>query len=465
MAQLQPPVVFIPGQVLAASALNAHVSSALLLPGSITDQTDIAENTVVGCAFTSAGGLTASVTSAAHGLSTGDQINVTASVTAFSGRQTITVTSVSTFTFTISQTVPAVASGTLDYTKVSLVASGDSLCIHDLSSTALKETTAGQLLNSGLNLASTTATIDTAVTSTVNGRTNKDINLTPNDGIVITGKAFNSIDGITATVTSTAHGLETGMLLDITASNAVYTGQYFITIVSVDTFSFVISQTTPVAASGTVDYTKKGTVKTVGNQNISGKLNVAGTAKFNSGATIAGNLNVSGTVTNSGTANFTGTLQVNGSTAYVLTEIYEETIPHYGSIAAGVTNAVHTTSAFTKPVGEIWEMEISLRYYGAAGYVYEFAGRYGSETPQTGSYLFYERRHDGAGGGAVGNELYTCRWIVTSAETFTAQTIKIDTNAGSGSGLQLGMQTGLAGSVCSGPVYPSKFRIYKYKTA
>lgn len=46
MAQFQPPVTFTAGQVLTASALNAHVSSAILLPGAVTDQTDLAANTV-----------------------------------------------------------------------------------------------------------------------------------------------------------------------------------------------------------------------------------------------------------------------------------------------------------------------------------------------------------------------------------------------------------------------------------
>ena len=456
MAQLQPPVVFIPGQVLAASALNAHVSSALLMPGSITEQPDIAENTVVGCAFTSAGGLTASVTSAAHGLSTGDQINVTASVTAFSGRQTITVTSVSTFTFTISQTVPAVASGTLDYTKVSLVASGDSLCIHDLSSTALKETTAGQLLNSGLNLASTTATIETAVTSTVNGRTNKDINLTPNDGIVITGKAFNSIDGITATVTSTAHGLETGMLLDITASNAVYTGQYFITVLSVDTFSFVISQTTPVAASGTVDYTKKGTVKTVGNQNISGKLNVAGTAKFNSGATIAGNLNVSGTT------NFTGGLQIGGSAGYLLTGIVEETFTFSATTTINVWTTAHTTASYTKPAGEIWvvEMDFRTRHDAAVWYAIRF-NQTSSATTIDGTF-----DTEGASSNYFHIESRTLKYVFQNASTFTS-TFTLDFQpSASGLTLFVGEPTfPYSGTFTGISMPPAKFRIYKYKAA
>lgn len=41
MAQFQPPLVFNPGDILAAATLNAHVSSAILLPGSINDQTAI----------------------------------------------------------------------------------------------------------------------------------------------------------------------------------------------------------------------------------------------------------------------------------------------------------------------------------------------------------------------------------------------------------------------------------------
>lgn len=46
MAQIAPPVVFTSGQVLTASALNAHVSSASLLPGAVTDQTNLTANTV-----------------------------------------------------------------------------------------------------------------------------------------------------------------------------------------------------------------------------------------------------------------------------------------------------------------------------------------------------------------------------------------------------------------------------------
>ena len=46
MAQIQAPYTFITGDQVTAANLNAHTNSAILLPGSITDQPDIAANTV-----------------------------------------------------------------------------------------------------------------------------------------------------------------------------------------------------------------------------------------------------------------------------------------------------------------------------------------------------------------------------------------------------------------------------------
>lgn len=46
MAQIQSPLTFTPGQVLTAADVNAHVNSATLLAGSITDQTALTVNTV-----------------------------------------------------------------------------------------------------------------------------------------------------------------------------------------------------------------------------------------------------------------------------------------------------------------------------------------------------------------------------------------------------------------------------------
>ncbi len=171
----------------------------------------------------------------------------------------------------------------------------DSTIVNDAG--VLKEATIGDILNSGLDTTFDVCTNETTVTSALNGKTNKDINVTPNDGVLVTGKSFTSVDGITATVTSIAHGLENNTCLNISASNAVYSGQYFITVINVDSFSYVISQTTPVAASGTLDYTKKGTVKVVGSEHLSGNLEVVGKTEFKSATKIAGNLNVAGTTT------------------------------------------------------------------------------------------------------------------------------------------------------------------------
>lgn len=389
MAQFQPPVTFTAGQVLTASALNAHVSSAILLPGAVTDQTDLAANTV---------------------------------------------------------------------------AAGDSLIIHDLSALALREATASDLLNSGLPVTASTATIDTTVTSVVNGKANKDINLTPNDGVAVTGKVFTSVDGITAVVTSVAHGLETGMLLDITASNPVYTGQFFITVVSVDTFSFVVSQTTPVAASGTLDYTKKATVKSYGNHYVSNKLNVAGNLSVNGTSKFTGNSSITGNLSVSGTANFVGGFQVGGSSCYVLYEVYEETLPAWVATVPGNQAAVVTTASFTKPANEIWEFEIDGTWTLVRGYGAEYAFRYSTETFQTGSYL--ESDYDFSSGvTALSTRSIHHKWTVPVGTALSARTVVVDVSVGAGSQLRMFQNTPVyTAIITTGSLPVSMFRIYKYKT-
>jgi hypothetical protein len=461
MAQLQAPYNFVTGDTVNAANLNAHTNGAVLLPGSITDQPDILLPAVTGKAFTSSGGLVATVTSTAHGLSNGDQLDVTASVAAFSGRQTITVTSVDTFTFTLASTAPAVASGTLDYTKVNLVASSDSISIYDQSAAALKESTFGQILNSGLSLNSGTATINTTVTSAINGKARSDINLTPNDGLIVTGKAFNSIDGITATVTSTAHGLETGMLLDVTASNSVYSGQHYITIVSVDTFSFVISQTTPVAASGTLDYTKKGTVKSNGNQYVSGKLNVAGNLSVNGTSKFTGNSSITGNLSVSGTSNFVGGFQVGGSTGYILTEIVEQTFTFAGATTISTWTNAYTSASYTKPAGEIWMVEVDFRYRHEQ--VLYMAIRFN----QTSTSTTLDGTFNIEGSPVNYYHIENCilRYVFQNASTFTS-TFTLDFQpSASGTSVFVGEPTFPYAGVFTGITMPaSKFRIYKYKT-
>ena len=193
----------------------------------------------------------------------------------------------------------------------------DAIIVSD--SGVLKKATIGDVLNSGLDTTFDICTNETTVSSALNGKINKDINMTPNDGVAVTGKAFASVDGITAVVTSTAHELEDNMLLDVTASDAVYTGQHFITVLTVDTFSFVISQTTPVAASGTLSYTKKGSVKVIGSESISGSQHIIGSSTVNGSSTVGGSLVVIGNST------INGTQEVKGQSTFTL-------IPKVGEI-------------------------------------------------------------------------------------------------------------------------------------
>lgn len=237
------------------------------------------------------------------------------------------------------------------------VASGDTVLLHDASASELRMATVGDLLGSGINASIGTATVDTLTTSVVNGKANKDINATPNDGVLVTGKTFSSVDGITAVVSSTAHGLENNTCLNITASNPVYSGQYFVNVTSVDSFSYTIRQATPVAASGTIDYTKKGTVKVIGSEHISGNLEVALKTELRGDTAVSGSFVSTGSSTFSGTSNFTGDLQVNGAAAYVLTDVIEEDIPNFVGALGNTTHSMFTSASYTKPAGELWIVE------------------------------------------------------------------------------------------------------------
>lgn len=244
---------------------------------------------------------------------------------------------------------PSITANTLEAT--------DSTIVNDAGT--LKEATIGDILNSGLDTTFDICTNDTTVSSALNGKINKDINMTPNDGVAVTGKAFASVDGITAVVTSTAHELEDNMLLDVTASDAVYTGQHFITVLTVDTFSFVISQTTPVAASGTLSYTKKGSVKVIGSESISGRLTVNGATTINGDANLNGNANLNGDANLNGNTNITGSFKLNDEVGYALIDVIEETVPNATGTTANTLHTLFTSASYTKPAGELWIVELS----------------------------------------------------------------------------------------------------------
>jgi hypothetical protein len=194
-----------------------------------------------------------------------------------------------------------------------------------------------------------------------------------------------------------------------------------------------------------------------GNATVTGNLTVAGD--------IGGNINTSGNITNSGTANFTGTFQFNGSAVYALSEITEYTPSTWVAIVGGYYEALWTSPSFTKPSDELWIFEASFHYSGKKGYNFDFAGRYGSQTARTGSYLFVELFTDGAGGGSHTDSTYTTRWIVPAGTAIASDTFKLDVFVANGSEVRMFNTTPISNIVTTGTVAASKFRIYKYKTA
>ncbi len=334
--------------------------------------------------------------------------------------------------------------------------SADGILVND--SGTLKKATIGDILNSNLDATIDVAEVADLKTGVINGKTNTDVNMTPQDGVIVTSKAFTSVDGITAVVTSTGHGLESGMMLEFSASNAVYSGQYVITVLSVDTFSYVISQTTPVAASGTLSYTKKGSVKISGSVNVTNKLTVGSSSEFN------GNIVSKANFTNSGTANFTGEFKINGTVGYSLYEIFEANVFYSNATVPVGWNAMYTSASLTKPSDEIWVIEADLRWRRTLAQVWSI--RINQTTPNTMLNGIVDI--EGGGGDYWHIESGILRYVFNTGTTFTS-TITIDVLPVSSAGYAFycgETNYTTAGTALNSVTFsPSKFRIYKYKTA
>jgi len=177
------------------------------------------------------------------------------------------------------------------------VATGDSVLLYDLSATALREATASDLLNS--NIAVTT--------SSITGGANSDITITPNDATIVSGATYTSGDGLTVVVTSNAHGLAVGQVVLISSAGTGYNGTFRLTAVTTNTFTYVMT-TAATAGSGSLSFTRKGTVKNTANKTISGNLYVDGNAVITGTTVNTGNVSVGGALTVTG--NVTGNLNI-----------------------------------------------------------------------------------------------------------------------------------------------------------
>jgi hypothetical protein len=178
----------------------------------------------------------------------------------------------------------AIAANTLEAT--------DAIIVSD--SGLLRKATIGDVLGSNLPVTA----------SFINGSANADVFITPNDAVAVTGKVFTSSNGITVAVSSVAHELVTGQVIQITASNTAYSGIFRITVISVDEFQYTIPVAVT-AASGTCSYIRKATEVVNGNSSISGNQYVDGFSTVKGNSNILGNSLVNGTQEVKGQATFT----------------------------------------------------------------------------------------------------------------------------------------------------------------
>lgn len=128
-------------------------------------------------------------------------------------------------------------------TKTELLTAGvdvnnDTVLVHDLSASLLRKVKVRELLR--VPLSQTTVTATTVVTSVINGEANKGVAVTANNGVAVTGKNWVSSNGTLVTVTATAHGLTSGAVLAIAASNTAYSADTPITVTSVDAFTYTL---------------------------------------------------------------------------------------------------------------------------------------------------------------------------------------------------------------------------------
>ena len=330
------------------------------------------------------------------------------------------------------------------------VASGDSVMLYDLSATALREATAGDLLGSNVPV----------TTSAVTAGANSDVVVTPNDGTIVTGQAYTSADGLTVTVTSTAHGLVVGQVILVSAAATGYNGTFRVATVATNSFTYVM----PVAAtagSSTLSYIKKGAIRNAGSESVTGSLFVAGTAVISGSTAVTGATTLTGALTASGTANFTGAVQYDGVPVYGLASVTEIAVPY--TIADASTSLLYATTcnqyidicsftSLTKTNKEIWVFEAEFPSQITAG-----TGKYAITKvgpPIIVASEVYQTMN--------GESQIYLKWVVPASETFTGETYKLRMNF-------------IIGYVAGGVFlqsYPSSrasatnvFRLTKYQTA
>jgi len=219
----------------------------------------------------------------------------------------------------------------------------DSLVVYDeseVTTNKLRKVQVESLFSSGAPVVA-----DYIETSVINAEAESDIDVTPYVGILVSGKNYFSLDGLTVTVTSTEHGFESGTLVEFYSSSPVdHTGRFQITVLTADTFSYNNGKTVAAAAgSGVLSYKKAATVNLIGNLIVNDDSRVAGDSF------IGGNLKVDGSAS-------VGSLTIGGKTPLTQEDsflgISVKTVTLPNGTAFGTVD--YQTQSFNVPPGETW---------------------------------------------------------------------------------------------------------------
>lgn len=243
----------------------------------------------------------------------------------------------------------------------------DAILVSDAG--VLKKATIGDVVGSGLPIA----------TSSITAQANKDVVITSNDGVVVTGSTYVSADAITVTVTTAvAHGLSVNQVVQIYGAGTGYNGVFKITAVTSLTFTYVLSSLysgasvtiTPTACS----YYTKATNRVSGHSTISGNQYASGvvTPYLEVETQALFNLSVSKT------SNVTTAMQFSGTPVMGLVSVTETAIP-FAQCDATTSGGLSTTcnqwrpiltlTGQTKTARELWQIEADfvIQYYSLFG--------------------------------------------------------------------------------------------------
>jgi hypothetical protein len=232
------------------------------------------------------------------------------------------------------------------------ITSNDNLIVYQQSSNSFKKIVPTDLIQSNLPV----------ITSSITSGTNSDITITPNNGVSVTGVSYTSLDGLTSTITSNAHGLVTGQVITISsATNTAWNGTYRITYLSTNSFTVILTTATT-SGTGTLNYIKNAVSRNTGTEVINGNIYVDGNSTFTGNALITGNLLTSGSITSTGVTTINGNVVENGSVTQNGAVIQNGSVTQNGTV--NLTGVIQYNGIPVYGVSQINKYTKNYTYYG-----------------------------------------------------------------------------------------------------